>query len=216
MCYLCTCLINCGATVKIAFMFCVAFGLGFEWHSAPVVVPTRVATRQIAKYFVDIAENFVSLNFLRVVQNPTWSYAVVMADTAADYKGLLEALAAVKNATSDLGTVHQKVRCAIRFNTIHFFSLQIIEWCQWQKKREGMRGYEICCHTGVLSTKQLLQIVFGPHHPTSEPDFSSTKNRIFFFFSFPFFFLLLKMLEHNALVVEVTNDMIQVRSVSFC
>lgn len=49
-------MINCGATVKIAFMFCVAFGLGFAWHSAPVVVPTRVATRQIAKYFVDIAE----------------------------------------------------------------------------------------------------------------------------------------------------------------
>ena len=122
-------MINCGATVKIAFMFCVAFGLGFEWHSAPVVVPTRVATRQIAKYFDDIADNIVYLllrtvNFLRVIQNPTWSYAVVMADTAADYKGLLEALAAVKNATSDLGTVHQKVRCAIRFNTIHthFFS----------------------------------------------------------------------------------------------
>lgn len=118
---MCTCLINCGATVKIAFMFCVAFGLGFEWHSAPVVVPTRVATRQIAKYFVDIAEKIVNLNFS---SSRTESYAVVMADTAADYKGLLEALAAVKNATSDLGTVHQKVRCAIRFNTIHthFFS----------------------------------------------------------------------------------------------
>ena len=97
--YAATWLTNCGGIVKIVFIFCVAFGFGFAWHSADLDPPTWASTATTtARRCI-----FFILFFWKI------HHRQVFFLMAEDYKGLLEALVAVKNATTDLATVHQSV-----------------------------------------------------------------------------------------------------------